>query len=72
MQQGSGLSNIQRELLKMFSQDLPDSQIREIKELLSKYFEEKVNSEMDQLWDQQGWSDVKMDSWAKDHMRKKR
>ena len=63
---------MQRELLKMFSHDLPESQIQEIKEILVKYFEAKVNAETDQLWKEKGWSEAQMDTWAKEHMRKKK
>lgn len=72
MEQRIGLSNMQSVLLKMFMHDLPESQLQEIKELLAKYFESKVNKEMDDLWDKKGWSDVQMDTWSKEHMRKKK
>jgi hypothetical protein len=71
MQRGRGLSNIQRELLKMFAHDLPESQLQEIRELLAKYFEEKVNAGMDELWEKNDWNEQQMDSWSKEHMRKK-
>lgn len=69
MEQRIGLSNMQMELLKMFTHDLPEEQLQEIKQLLAKYFESKVNDEMDALWEKKGWSDVQMDTWAKEHMR---
>ena len=72
MKQRDGLSNIQRELLKMFNYDLPDSQMLEIKALLAKYFEEKVNLETDELWENRGWSDAQMETWSREHMRKKK
>jgi hypothetical protein len=72
MEQRIGLSNMQKELLKMFRYDLPDTQLVEIKELLAKYFENKVDKEMDELWNTKGWSDAQMDSWSKEHMRKKK
>ena len=72
MKQQMGLSNMQKELLKMFNYDLPDTQLLEIKQLLAKYFQGKVDREMDDLWDKKGWSDAQMDSWAKEHMRKKK
>lgn len=71
MQKGSSLSNIQRELLKMFAHDLPESQLQEIRALLAKYFAERVDAETDRLWKEKGWSEEQMDRWSKEHMRKK-
>lgn len=72
MKQRIGLSNMQMELLKMFNHDLPEEQLLEIKELLAKYFANKVDKEMDELWDKKGWSDAQIDAWSKEHMRKKK
>ena len=66
-----GLTNLQLELLKVFSYNLSDQQISEIKALLSQYFAEKVTKEMDQLWEQQNWSDETMEKWSKEHLRTK-
>ena len=38
------LTNLQRELIKIFSYDLSDNQVAEIHELLSKYFAEKATT----------------------------
>ncbi len=45
------LSNLQVELLKIYSTNLPDEQLMEIKLLLSNYFANKVTTEMDLLWE---------------------
>ena len=57
------LSNLQLELLKIFSSNLPDEQLLEIKELLSNYFAQKATAEMDRLWDERGWSNEIMQEW---------
>ena len=44
---GTHLSNIQKELLKLYSTDLPDHQLYEIKLLLGQYFAEKATDAMD-------------------------
>ncbi len=41
------LSNIQLELLKVFSVDLSEEQLKEIKDMLIRYFADKVTGEMD-------------------------
>ena len=65
------LTNLQLELLKMFKYELPESQIEEIKTLLSKYFAEKATDEMDKLWEQNNWNDETMEDWKNEHLRTK-
>lgn len=63
------LTNLQRELLKVFSYELSDEQLLEIRDLLSRYFAEKATEEMDRLWEERGWTDETMREWANEHMR---
>ncbi len=55
----------------MFSIPLQEDQLKEIKELLSRYFAEKATEEMDRLWEQNNWSDETMREWTNEHMRTK-
>lgn len=71
MEAVKGLTNLQLELLKMFSLPLKDDQIREIKALLSRYFAEKASEEMDKLWDENKWTDETMRAWSQEHTRTK-
>lgn len=66
-----GLTNIQLELLKIFSSDLPESQLLEIKELLSNYFISKVTQQMDDLFEENNWGEEKIEEWSNEHMRTK-
>ena len=63
------LTNLQHELLKVFQYDLKENQLLEIKQLLSAYFAEKATSEMDSLWEANGWNQETMEKWAKEHTR---
>ena len=65
------LTNLQLELLKLFSYELPDNQIIEIRSLLSNYFANKASDEMDRLWDEKKWTDKTMDDWTNEHLRAK-
>ena len=67
----TGLTNLQLELLKIFSHALPDSQLLEIRDLLATYFANKASDEMDRLWDERGWTNETMRGWANEHMRSK-
>ena len=58
------LSNMQKELLKLYSTEIPEVQLLEIKYLLSNYFADKASDEMDRLWDENNWNDQTMNKWA--------
>lgn len=65
------LTNVQLELLKLFKYNLPEKQLLEIKNILTKYFAQTVTDEMDRLWDENGWDNNTMKDWVNEHMRKK-
>jgi len=58
------LTNLQLELLQVFSRELPEEQLLEIRQLLAKYFAQKVDEEMDSLWQERGWTEETMRQWA--------
>ena len=53
------LSNLQLELLRVFSYELSEEQLKEIRALLSDYFAKKVTKEMDALFEENQWGDEK-------------
>lgn len=59
----SPLSNVQIELMKMFSHNLNDDDLVSLKRVLANFFAEKASDEMDKLWDQNNWSNKTMDNW---------
>ena len=63
------LTNLQLELLRVFSYDLPEQQLLEIRQLLAQYFAQKIDEEMDLLWDERGWTEDTMRAWANEHSR---
>ena len=65
------LSNLQLELLKVFSFDLEEQQLLDIRELLSSYFAGKATQEMDVLFAQNGWGEEKVEEWSKQPLRTK-
>jgi hypothetical protein len=62
------LSNLQLELLKVFSFDLDEGQLIEIRDLLAKYFAEKATEEMDRLWEENQWNEEVIKEWSNEHM----
>lgn len=63
------LTNLQIELIRLFSYQIPDNQIVEIKDLLAKYFAEVATREMDKLWEENQWNDNTMETWSNEHLR---
>jgi hypothetical protein len=57
------LSNLQIELLQLYSQDVSEEDLIVIKRMLAKYFADKASDEMDKLWSEQGWTDETMERW---------
>lgn len=49
-------SNLQMELLKLFDRQLSESDLLEIKFMLSKHFLEKAMEEADKVWIKNNWS----------------
>jgi hypothetical protein len=65
------LSNLQLELLRVFSFELSEKQLLEIRALLANYFANKVSTEMDSLFEENEWGEEKIEEWSKEHMRTK-
>lgn len=59
------LTNLQLELLKLYSLNLPEESLLEIKRLIARYFADKAADEMDKLWGRNGWTNDTMDNWLK-------
>lgn len=70
MEQSSNrLSNLQLELIKLFSYNLNEKQLLEVKELLARYFAEKATMEADRIWDEEGLTNQTMDQWLNEQQR---
>jgi len=59
------LTNLQLELLRLYSFDLPEQDLLEIKRLIAQYFADKAADEMDKLWVDNKWTNETMDDWLK-------
>ena len=65
----AALNPTQLHLLKMFSLAKTDEALFEIKKALSAYFAQKVEDDMDKLWDDGLWSQEKNEEILKEHLR---
>lgn len=63
------LSNLQIELLKVFSRNLSDEDVLEIRRMLTRYFAEKTIQEANKVWDEKGWTAEDAERMLNEHMR---
>jgi hypothetical protein len=54
------LSNIQAELLKLFSTDIPDKHLVELKNMIARFLLDKARDKADTAWDERGYTDEKL------------
>ncbi len=59
------LTNLQLELLKLYSLDLSEQQLLDVKRVLARYFADEASDEMDRLWDQEGLNNDTIDNWLR-------
>ena len=54
------LSNVQSEMLKLFSTDIPEKELVEIKDMIARYLLDKARDKADAVWDNKDYSDEKL------------
>lgn len=69
MTENRPLTNLQLELLKVFSLELPEEELLEIKDLLSRHFSEKAMDLADKVWDEKRWTVEDIEKMAYTKMR---
>ncbi len=60
------LSNMQMELLRLYSLPLTTADLLEVKRVLARHFAEKLTDHVDSLWQERGWTGDMMDEWLND------
>lgn len=64
------LSNLQLELLKVYSRPVSEDDLLAIKRFLANYFAEKSMNLADAVWDKKGWTERDSDRMMSEHSRK--
>lgn len=59
------LSNVQVELLKLFSVDLPEEELIELKRVIAKFLLERARDNADEVWDKKRYSDAGLNDLLK-------
>lgn len=57
------LTNLQLEIIKLYTTNLNRQELLEVKQILSNFFAQKAIKEADKIWDEQNLSDQEMDTW---------
>lgn len=55
------LSNLQLELLKLYARQVSDSDLSNIKEIIGRYFAERLTKMADEAWEKNNWTDEDME-----------
>lgn len=66
MPDSSPLSNVQLELLKLYSTNLSEKDITELKDVLARFYAEKSIELADNVWQQKGYTAEDMNSILND------
>ncbi|MEO6454725.1 MAG: hypothetical protein ABIN97_11655 [Ginsengibacter sp.] len=54
------LSNIQAELLKLFSADIPEKHLVEIKNMIARFLLDKARDKADAIWEEKSYTDERL------------
>ena len=63
------LSNVQLELLKVFSYQVTEQELLDIKDLLARYFAQRATNSMQEFWESHKLDDDTIDAWLTEHER---
>lgn len=67
--ESSVFNPVQQHLLTMFAFDGSEVRLKEVKEVLTKYFSEKLDQRLNDLWDSGVLNQEKLDEFRKKHLR---
>lgn len=62
-------NNAQLEILDLMSYVESEDTLNEIRDILSRYFAEKEQKEIDKLWEAGAINDAVVEDWKNEHMR---
>ena len=63
------LNNHQLEILRLFSRELDEKDLIEIKRLIVKYLADKVTGLADEIWEKNNWTNDDMEKLLETHKR---
>jgi hypothetical protein len=63
------LSNLQLELLRLYTRPISEDDLMVIRTFLSDYFAKKAIQEANRVWDEQNWNEDKVQKLLNSHLR---
>ncbi len=63
-------TNVQLELLKTFSHQLPDNELLELRKTLALFFAQRLVKQADEVWNNENWTNETIDNMLHTKMRK--
>ncbi len=63
MTRAGKLTNLQQELLKLYAQQVSDTDLQNIRQLIGQYFANRLTTLANNAWQEQGWSEQTMHNW---------
>ena len=60
------LTNLQMEILKLYSTDMAEQDLNELKTILAKHYAQKAVKGADKIWNEKNLSNQDMDKWLND------
>jgi hypothetical protein len=64
------LTNVQLELLKIFSHQLSDNELVDLKKILVSFFSKRLIKEADRVWEEKGWDEQEVEKILNSKIRK--
>ncbi|OQX26025.1 MAG: hypothetical protein BWK80_12485 [Desulfobacteraceae bacterium IS3] len=66
MKNHSSLSNVQLEILKLYSLELTEEELLDLKNVLARYFADRLSKRVNNIWQEKGLTPADMDKWLND------
>jgi len=63
------LSNAQLALLELFAENLSDEEMEDLRQVLLEFRYQRLQKNLDDLWEQGVVNEEKLEEWSKEHMR---
>lgn len=64
-----GLSNLQKELLQLYGNNVSNETLFEIKAILARFFADRASAGMDEVWQEKNLTPNEMTAWINEHNR---
>ena len=63
-------TNVQLEILKAFSRNLSDEDLKEFRRTIAIFFAKRATDTADKVWEEKGWTDADVERMLNTKMRK--